>query len=272
MGEFLRFMGWPFAACLAMAGIHAYLGLHVIRRQVIFVDLALAQIAALGCAAALVLGAGMESRASYLTSLGFTVAGAAIFALTRHRAQRIPQEALIGIVYAVSAAMLILVLGRFGEGDEHMRHALVGDLLLVPPGEVIKICAIYAGVGLLHFALRKKFFLITEDPEQAFRTLSVRWWDFVFYVSFGVVVTSSVHIAGVLVVFAYLIVPASCAVLFADSIRGRLAIGWGVAALVSLAGIAASYFGDLPTGPALVCAFGAALAPLILLKRILGRG
>ncbi len=262
MAEFLRFMGWPFAACLALAGIHAYLGIHVIRRQVIFVDLALAQIAALGAVLALALGAGLESGTSYLMSLGFAVAGAAIFAMTRHQRQRIPQEAMIGIVYAVSAAVLILVLGRFGEGDEHMRHALVGNLLLVTPREVVKIAAIYAGVGALHFLLRKKFFLITERPDDAFRTLNVRWWDFVFYASFGVVVTSSVKIAGVLVVFSYLIVPAACAVLFADGTRARLAIGWSVAAAVSFAGIAASYFWDLPTGPAVVCAFGAALAAL----------
>jgi zinc/manganese transport system permease protein len=267
MVDFLRFMGWPFATCLILAGIHAYLGIHVIRRQVIFVDLALAQIAALGAVMALVMGYGTESLFSYGLSLAFTVAGAAIFALTRHQKQRIPQEAVIGIVYAVSAALLILILGRFGEGDEHMREALVGNLLLVTPAEVIKIALIYAAVGALHWLLRKKFFLITERPEESFKTLNVRWWDFVFYVSFGVVVTSSVKIAGVLVVFAYLIVPSACAVLFADSMKARLAIGWLVAALVSVLGIAASYFLDLPTGPALVCVFGLTLALLAIFRK-----
>lgn len=271
MEDFLRFMAWPFAACLVLAGIHAYLGLHVIRRQVIFVDLALAQIAALGAVLALAFGHDVDSGFSYAVSLGFTVIGAAIFAFARHQIQRVPQEAVIGIAYAVSAALLILVLGHCGEGDEHMRHALVGNILLVTPAEVTKIAAIYAVVGLLHFALRKQFFLITERPEEAFRSLNVRWWDFVFYVSFGVVVTSSVKVAGILVVFSYLIVPAACAVLFADSVRARLAIGWGVAAAVSLAGIAASYYGDLPTGPAVVCVFGAALALLSLIKKQFSR-
>jgi zinc/manganese transport system permease protein len=269
MAEFLRFMYWPFAACLVLAGIHAYLGSHVIRRQVIFVDLALAQIAALGAVMALVLGHGTESHFSYGLSLAFTVVGAAIFALTRHQKQRIPQEALIGIVYAVSAALLILILGRFGEGDEHMREALVGNILLVTPRDVIKMALIYGAVGLLHFGLRRQFFLITERPEEAFRTLNVRWWDFVFYVSFGIVVTSSVKIAGVLVVFAYLIVPSACAALFAESVKARLIVGWGVAAAVSVLGIAASYFMDLPTGPAVVCVFGATLAFLTLAKRII---
>lgn len=271
MGEFLRFMAWPFGACLVLAGIHAYLGLHVIRRQVIFVDLALAQIAALGAVTALAFGLDDHSGWAYAVSIAFTVAGAAVFALTRHRKQRIPQEAVIGIAYAVSAALLVLILGRVGEGDEHMRHALVGNILLVPPHDVIKIAVIYAGVGLLHFVWRKPFLLITENPEEAFRTLNVRWWDFVFYASFGVVVTSSVHIAGVLVVFSYLIVPAACGVLFADSVRARLLIGWAVAGAVSFAGIAASYFGDLPTGPAVVCAFGAAILTLGAAKKILAR-
>lgn len=269
MGEFLRFMAWPFGACLVLAGIHAYLGLHVIRRQVIFVDLALAQIAALGTVMALVLGHGTESLYSYGMSLAFTVGGAAIFALTRHQKQRIPQEALIGIVYAVSAALLILILGRFGEGDEHMREALVGNLLLVTPHEVIKMALIYGAVGLLHFGLRRQFFLITERPDEAFRTLNVRWWDFVFYVSFGIVVTSSVKIAGVLVVFAYLVVPSACAALYAESVKARLAIAWGVAAAVSVLGIAASYFMDLSTGSAVICAFGLTLVALALLKKLL---
>lgn len=271
MAEFLRFMIWPFAACLVLAGIHAYLGMHVIRRQVIFVDLALAQIAALGAVTALALGHGDHSAVSYGVSVGFTVIGAAIFALTRHRKQRIPQEAMIGIVYAVSAALLVLILGRVGEGDEYMRHALVGNILLVPAHDVVKIAVIYACVGILHFIWRKKFLLITENPEEAFRVLNVKWWDFLFYATFGVVVTSSVHVAGVLVVFAYLIVPAACATLFADSVRGRLVIGWAVAAAVSFAGIAASYFWDLPTGPAVVCAFGIALGLSGILKKALNR-
>lgn len=270
MPEFLRFMFWPFAACLILAGIHAYLGLHVIRRQVIFVDLALAQIAALGAVTALAFGYDAHDPVAYGVSVGFTVIGAAIFAATRHRKQRIPQEAVIGIVYAVSAALLMLVLSRIGEGDEHMRHALVGNILLVPSHDVIKIAVIYSVVGALHFVWRKKFLLISENPDEAFRTLNVRWWDFVFYATFGVVVTSSVHIAGVLVVFSYLIVPAACAVLFADSVRARLMIGWTVAGAVSFAGIAASYFWDLPTGPAVVCAFGCALAALGLAKKLLG--
>src|SRR3989338_959564 len=105
MNGFFEIMAWPFLACLVLAGIHAYLGLHVIEREVIFVDLALAQIAALGGSLALVVGYGMDSAHSYWLSLGFTIAGAAIFSLTRFKKQLIPQEAIIGITYAVSAAL-----------------------------------------------------------------------------------------------------------------------------------------------------------------------
>jgi zinc/manganese transport system permease protein len=258
--EFFHFMVWPFLACIVLTGIHAYLGLHVIEREVIFVDLALAQIAALGSALALLFGQAHDGSIAYWISLGFTLLGAAVFSLTRLRAQKIPQEAVIGMTYAVAAAMLVMVLSRSSEGDEHIREALVGNVLLIEPKEVIKIFCIYSLVGLFHFVFRKKFLLISQNPEEAFRQgISVKLWDFLFYASFGLVVTSSVKVAGVLLVFSLLVIPASSAVLFAGSIRGRLFLGWGVGVIGSIVGMILSYFGDFPTGASVVCALAGVL-------------
>jgi zinc/manganese transport system permease protein len=258
--DFLGTMLWPFVACLVLAGIHCYLGLHVLERQVIFVDLALAQVAALGCAAALLVGFEHDGAQAYWLSLSFTVGGAAVFSLCRFREQKIPQEAVIGIVYAVAASAMVMFLSRSGEGDEHIREALVGNILLAQPAEIFKMLALYVLVGIFHFVFRKNFLLISKSPAEAYaKGLKVRFWDFLFYASFGLVVTSSVRIAGVLLVFSLLVIPAAAAILFAQSVRARLALGWAVGALGSLLGMTVSYFGDFPTGASVVCALAALL-------------
>lgn len=269
MTEFFHVMTLPFLACLILTGIHAYLGFHVIERQVIFVDLALAQIAALGSSVAILLGYGLDGTASYGLSLSFAIAGATIFSLTRFKKQRVPQEAIIGITYAVSAAMLIIILSRSAEGDEHIKQAMVGNILLVGMPEIVKIFLIYTAIGIFHFIFRKKFLMISSDAAQAYeRGINVRLWDFIFYVTFGFVVTSSVRIAGVLLVFSFLIVPAVCAILFSDHLRTRLFLGWGFGFLASAVGITASYYFDLPTGASVVCVFGGMLVLLACFKKI----
>ncbi len=270
--QFFQIMTLPLLACLVLTGIHAYLGLHVIERQVIFVDLALAQIAALGASLALLVGHDMHSAESYWISLGLTIVGAGLFSLSRLRQQKIPQEAIIGITYVVSAAILIMVHNRCGEGDEHIRQALIGNVLLVRPEEVIKIFLIYSAVGLFHFFYREKFLLISQRPEEAFkRGMNVKLWDFLFYASFGIVVTSSVKIAGVLLVFSFLVVPAAAAVLFSQTVKGRLVLGWGIGFLASILGMAVSYFLDFPTGASVVCVFGLLLVILAVAKKIAGK-
>jgi zinc/manganese transport system permease protein len=262
-----------FVASLILTGIHAYLGVHVVERGVIFVDLSLAQIAALGTTVAYLAGHDLHSSTAYLFSLGFTFLGAAIFSLTRtHRATRIPQEAIIGIVYAVSAAVSILVMSKATKETEHLKDMLVGNILSVSWPELAKTAGLYALVGVFHYVFRKRFLLISMNEEEAVRRgVNVRFWDFLFYMSFGFVVTSSVAIAGVLLVFCFLIVPAVAAMLFSERLGTRLAIGWSMGAFVSAAGVALSYVLDLPTGAAIVATFGVALVILATIRRVFRR-
>jgi zinc/manganese transport system permease protein len=270
MRELIELMAAPFAACVVLVGIHAYLGLHVIQRKVIFVDLALAQIAALGATFGFLLGLSPHSQTAYVFSLAFAIIGAAIFAVTRMRHERIPQEAIIGITYAVALALAILVANRAPEGSEHIKETLTGTLLWVRWPTIFKTAGIYALVGLLHVALRKPFFEISFHPEEAYaQGLKVRFWDFIFYVTFAFVITSSVAIAGVLVVFSFLVIPAVIASLFASRISTRLLIGWSVGLVACAVGLASSYRFDLPSGPSVVAALGGALLLAGLIYSIL---
>jgi zinc/manganese transport system permease protein len=271
--EIFLFLLAPFVASLILTGIHAYLGVHVVERGVIFVDLALAQIAALGATVAIVVGMDPHGRGSYWISLGFTFLGAAIFAFARTRRGHIPQEAFIGIAYSVASAMAILLMSKATGETEHLKDMLVGNILAVSWPEVRKTAILYALVGIFHYVFRKKFLLISMNHDKAENLgFSVRFWDFLFYASFGFVVTSSVAIAGVLLVFCYLIVPSVGAMLFADRIGPRLAIGWTMGTLVSALGCYLSVQLDTPTGATIVVTFGGVLVVMFLLHLVMHHG
>jgi zinc/manganese transport system permease protein len=273
IGQVLSFLAAPFAASLILTGIHSYLGLHVVERGVIFVDLSLAQIAALGGTIALLLPMSTgdpHEPLVYWTSLLFTFIGAGIFALVRGRQARIPQEAIIGISYAVASAAAILAMSQSSSQAEHLKDMLVGNIIAVSWPEVTHTALLYGAVGLFHYFFRKPFLAISMQHDRPEATgLNVRLWDFLFYASFGIVVTSSVAIAGVLLVFCYLIVPAVGAMLYAETVGGRLAIGWTMGTVVSALGVYLSLVLDLPTGATIVCTFGlvlvlmAAVRPLV---------
>ena len=271
----LSFLAAPFAASLILTGIHAYLGVHVVERGVIFVDLSLAQIAALGATLALVAeagGHGEHSSLVYFVSLGFTLVGAAIFAIVRSRRSRIPQEAIIGISYAVAAAASILAMSKAPSETEHLTGMLVGNILAVSWAEVLETAALYAAVGAFHYVFRKQFLALSIHHDEPERTgLNVRLWDFLFYASFGFVVTSSVAIAGVLLVFCYLIVPSVAAMLYSERIGPRLAIGWTMGTIVSAVGVYLSLILDFPTGATIVVTFGAALLLMAIAKPLIVR-
>ncbi|MEW6156984.1 MAG: iron chelate uptake ABC transporter family permease subunit [Verrucomicrobiota bacterium] len=260
MIDAFQVMKWPLVACVFLPGILIYFGLHIVQRGIIFVDLALAQIAALGHCLAILLGYDAHDWQTFAMALGSTVAGAGFFAVTRTHRQRVPQEALIGIIYVVAAAAALLMLSKTAEGKEELQRTLVGEVLVVRPMEVGKTLGLYALIALVHFVFRKQFLLITFEPDRARQEgLAVRRWDFLFYLLFGLVVTSFVHIGGVLLVFSYLIVPAVCGVFLSETLMSRLFIGWAVSVLASILGLFGSYQFDLPTGAAVVCALGLAL-------------
>jgi len=262
----LEFLTWPILAVLVIGGIHSYLGLHVVERGVIFVDLSLAQIAALGATiAVLIPGLHGEDHSSAVTwmSLAFTIFGAFVFAMVKGQEARIPQEAIIGIAYAVASAGVILAMSKAPAESEHLNEMLVGNILSVQRQDVFVMAALYAVLGTFHYVFRRKFLEISLDPEGAkARGVPVRFWDFLFYASFGVVVTRSVSVAGVLLVFCYLIVPAVTGMLFSRRIGPRLVIGWAMATVVSCLGMYFSVVWDLPTGAAIVCTFGLVLIVL----------
>jgi zinc/manganese transport system permease protein len=271
----LEFLAAPFVASLILTGIHAYLGVHVVERGVIFVDLSLAQIAALGATIALLLpvsGGDPHSTAVYWISLGFTFIGAFVFSTIRSRRKRIPQEAIIGICYAVASAAAILAMSKATSESEHLKDMLVGNILAVSWSEVGKTALLYGAIGAFHYIFRHRFLAISLDPAKAeAEGVRVKLWDFLFYASFGFVVTSSVSIAGVLLVFCYLIVPSVAAMLYSDTIGKRLAIGWTMGTVVSALGVYLSLRADLPTGATIVCTFGLVLILMAVVRPLVHR-
>lgn len=249
MADALVLLWLPFVVAVCLVGIHTWFGIQVLTRNIVFVDLALAQIAALGATVAFILGHAAQGGVAYAYSLAFTLGAAILLAFTRQWSGRIPQEALIGVIYVVAAAAAFLLVDRAPQGAEHIKQILTGSILTVGMGDLAVIAPLYATIGAIHALLRKQM------------TAASTWgWDFAFYATFGLVVTSSVALAGVLLVFSFLIIPAAIGMLHADRLAMQLAIGWISGSVASLAGLAASYAWDLPTGAAMVCAFGAALA------------
>jgi len=255
-------MRWPFVACLLFPPLLVYLGLHVVKREVIFVDLALAQVATLGTCVALLMGYHFDDRITFWISLAVTFLGAAFFSWTRSSGKAaVPQEAIIGITFVVAAAAVILLLSRVAGGKEELEHLLTGDILNVTRAEIGQRILVFAALGGFYGGFHKRFVLISSDPERAFNEgVRVRLWDFLFYAAFALVVVSFVRLGGVLLTFSYLIVPAVCGTILARDWAKRLAIGWGVATAASLLGLWGSYRMDLPTGAAIVVASGLMLA------------
>lgn len=253
----------PFVAGMIILFTHAYFGLHVIEREVIFVDLALAQIAALGSTVAFMLGAAHGSATGYVFSFGFTLLGALIFSVTRLEDSPVPQEALIGITFVVASAAVILISSFSAEGTEHLRETMTGQLIWVTWPTVAKVALSYGAIGLFHYVMRRTMLAITFAPHRVRR---LRTWDFVFYATFGIAITSSVQIAGVLMVFSVLVIPAVIAFFFTRSFGRALLIAWGSGTVAIVAGLALSFAFDVTTGPVLVVCFGGILAVALALR------
>jgi zinc/manganese transport system permease protein len=258
-----------FLECLILVGIHAYLGLHVIRRKVIFVDLALAQVAALGTTVGFLFGMAPDSTAALLFSMLFTFVAAALFAITRTRRDRVPQEAIIGVVFAIAASVVILVVDRAPHGAEHIKEVMTGAILWVRWDAIILAACAYSVVGLFHYIFRRPILAISEDPGKAKADGIRLWvWDFWFYLSFGLVISISVRTAGVLLVFVFLVVPAIIASLITSKLLYQLLVGWGMGFLVTVLGLGTSYLADMPAGPSVVAFYGIVLGLAALIIHV----
>jgi zinc/manganese transport system permease protein len=257
------FMLPALCVCLILAGIHTYFGYHIVERGVIFVDLSLSQIAALGASVAILLGWGENAPfLNFCMSLAFTLGGAVLFAFLRKSQNAAPMEALIGISYAGAIALSLLVLEKSATGTEHIKEMLVGTILTVPWKNVIQLGIIVLVVGIIHLISRKRLFLISENPEKALENkLKLWWWDIVFYATFGIVVTSSVKVAGVLLIFSLLIIPAVTAVLSVAGTVKKVVFGWIFGIIGCALGLEVSLRGDFAAGPSII----ATLLTLLLL-------
>jgi zinc/manganese transport system permease protein len=258
-----------FALCVLMVGMLSYLGIHVVKREIIFVDLALAQIAALGALVGFLLGIPLHTQGSYWFSVALTAIAAAVFTLSRTRESRVPQEAIIGLVYAIAAGTAIILIDKAPHGAEHIKDILTGSILWVKWQTVAVVAVVYAAVGALHFAFRDRFLLISEDPDAArARGLRLGLWDFLFYLTFGFVITVSVGSAGVLLVFVFLVAPAVMALTITDRFLYQLMFGWVLGIVATVSGLVISYVGDLSSGPMVIGAYAIALVIVSAAVRI----
>jgi zinc/manganese transport system permease protein len=257
----------PIAAGLVILSIHAYLGLHVIARGVIFIDLAFAQIAALGATVGFLMGVDHGTPLALALSVGFTLVGALIFSFNRLEETVVHQEAVIGITFVVASAAVILIAGFTAEGAEHIAETLTGTLIWVGWPEIIRMAVVYTILGTICFIFRKPF--LSRSLGEAHRQ-PARAWDFFFYSLFGIVISLSVPVAGVLMVFSSLVIPAVVAFLFTSRFNVALWIAWGVGAVAQVAGVVASFRWDIPTGPLLVCTFGLTVVIGLLLRLVVG--
>ena len=269
LADALALLAYPFAASVAFVLIHAYLGVHVLRRNIVFADLALAQLSALGATVAFALGYAPASAAGFGYALAFTALGAALLTLTRALGRLVSQEAFVGILYVVATAATVLVVDRSPQGAEHVKKILIGSILTVEPEDLAKFVVLYAAIGLFHWVARRPLLAAAAETGAAgTRPIMLPVWDFLFFLSFGVVVTSSVTTAGVLLVFSFLIVPAVIGSIFSCAVPVVLAIAWTTSIVASAVGLAGSFVLDLPTGAAMVAAFALTLVLAGLAKAL----
>ena len=257
MIEAIQFLLAPFCACVIMVTLFGYLGIHVLKREIIFIDIALAQIAAVGATVAhLFFHAEEHSLFAFLSSFGFTVMIAIFYSQVGKRIKQIPHEAIIGVSYAIAAAAALFLLATAAGGDVHLEHMLTGSILWADWHEIMQVGTVFGLVGLFHFIYRNRFIKFSDEMDKADHHEKSSLWDFLFYMSIGLVITLSVHIAGVLVIFSFLIIPATISAFFATSWMNRVFIAWIVGILSIISGLAFSYRFDYSCGPSVVLFLG----------------
>jgi len=246
----LAMLGLPLLACVMMVGILGYLGLHVLKREVIFIDIAVAQVAALGATVAhIFLHVHGDSPLALGCAIGATLLTALFFAVVRRRVSRLPIEATIGITYAIVAAGTLFAIGKSACGHSHVQEMLNGSLLWVGWSDLLWSALVFAGTGACFLACRAPFQRISDDYENAVREGGrVMGWDFLFYALCGIVITFAVRLAGVIVVFCFLIIPATLSALLAAKWHVRLLIAWAAGTIASIAGLLFCHWLDFSAG------------------------
>ncbi|MDX2415115.1 MAG: metal ABC transporter permease [Bacteroidales bacterium] len=255
----------PLVACVLIVLINVYFGVHVIKREIIFIDIALASIAALGSAVGMVLfelkhgGHSHEAHGilPYVFSLLFISIASGAFTILKHRKISIPLEALIGIAYAVATTLTVIFLDKGAGGDVHVHDMLVGSVLWVSWEKVIRLAVVVAIVGSFHIIFRSRFIQLTDNFQDACKELKrPKLWDFLFFFSFGLVVVEAVSIAGILTVFAFLILPASLSAFFTKGWTPKLIAGWSAGIMASFLGLLLSLKLDVPSAPVIIVLLG----------------
>ena len=270
MLEIINFLFQPFLTCCLMIGIFGYFGIHVLKREIIFIDIALAQLAAVGSALAFIIWSAPEdSIIAYLSAFGFTILAALFYSFTNRKIVEIPQEAIIGVSYAIAAAAALFLLSMAAGGDVHLEEMLTGSILWAKWTDIITCVCLYGIVGAFHFIFRKKFITVSNDYRNSSKTdRNLVIWDFLFYITLGIVITYSIRIAGVLVVFSFLIIPATFSALFAKRWNVRLVIAWCVGVFSSVAGLYLSYLFDFSSGPSVVTILGVSLVVAVFIRKL----
>lgn len=258
--EVLSLLAYPLIACVLLILIHTYFGIHVLERGIIFVDLSLAQFIGLGIAFSFLLGDGDGVRLA--SAVIFAVIGAFILSFSRQLGRLVNIEAFIGMFYVFSFSASILILDRTPHGFEELKAMLNGNILWVTGVDLRNMAILYAVVGALHVLFRKRFFALSYEGRGGF------FWEFLFFLSFALVLVSSVKIAGILQVFAFLVIPALIGRLYAKKTALALFIGWFAGLGASLAGIVLSYVFDLPTAPLIVASLCLVFFVLMAVKAV----
>ena len=277
MWEAVQFLFPPFIACISVLWILGYLGVHVLEREIIFIDIALAQVAATGSTLAFILyRQHMHEKNSIIARLfaiGFTLIAAAFFSYVSKKVARISNETVIGVSYAIAAAATLFLLAMAAGGDVHMEEMFAGSILWAQWPDIIHCAVVYAAVGIFHYIFRDKFINLSCNYNNTSNNndMKVMWWDFLFYASMGIVITYSVEFAGVLLTFSFLIIPATFSAIFARSWRNRLLIAWFLGVIVSIFGLAFSYRFDFSSGPSIVSLLGLVLIMAALIKKTASR-
>ncbi len=271
MFENIQFLAAPITACVILAGVLSYFGNHILTRGIIFIDIALAQIAALGTMLGLLLGYAEASASVELISLLFTLIIIAIFALTKFEKQVVPQEAIIGIIYGLGLGIAMLLAEKIPGGSNYITKTITGNILWVTWNDVIKCASIFVPIAIIHFLLRRPFIKISESKENLPYSINkVRMYELIFYITFGIVVVRSVPIGGIFVIFVLLIAPTAMATLFTQRWGWRFLWSWIIGIAGSIIGIYISYEIDISNGPAIVCLLGIMVFILAFIKLVFG--